>query len=90
VETIGRLLPPSLLPNVSFYSAVGADSRGSMVVEHLDGVYRNKVSMINFIADKKTATYLAVMNEGNDLHTAVADMGVLEDIPVPAREELRR
>lgn len=36
----------------------------------------------------RTATYLAVMNSLGDLHTAIADMDVLQHIPVPSPDIL--
>ena len=41
---------------------------------------------MNIVDESNTATYLAVLNENGDLHTAIADMGVLEQIPVPDEE----
>jgi pseudouridine kinase len=90
VETMGRLLPPSLLPCVTFYSAVGSDDRGAKMKDDLDTLYGCKVAMVDVMASRKTASYLAVLDERSDLHTAVADMGVLRDIPVPGRRELEK
>ena len=35
------------------------------------------------VATPNTATYLAVLDSEGELHTAIADMDVLEDIPIP-------
>ncbi|GMH68911.1 hypothetical protein TrRE_jg9649, partial [Triparma retinervis] len=90
VETMGRLLPPSLLPSVAFYSAVGPDAWGSSLTSSLDGVYGLPVVRANVIAGRRTATYLAFMDGGNDLHCAVADTRVLRDIPAPDKGDLAR
>ena len=71
-----------------FFSAVGKDSRGASLVQRMEDNYdinkqRQRIEVAN---DSNTATYLAVLESDGDLHTAIADMAVLEKIPIPDEE----
>jgi len=82
-EVLGRLGSKPVL-----FTAVGEDSRGSALIQRMQEEYgisggRQRVEIVR---DSNTATYLAVLNSDGDLHTAIADMGVLEKIPVPSEE----
>jgi sugar/nucleoside kinase (ribokinase family) len=72
---------------VEFFSAAGPDSRGESIKARLES--RGIKANIDFVEDKNTASYLAVMDEKNDLHTAIADMDVLDKIPTPPISSLR-
>jgi pseudouridine-5'-phosphate glycosidase/pseudouridine kinase len=72
-----------------FCSAVGNDSRGYTLVGRLQdecGVSPD----IAIIDNANTATYLAVLNGWGDMHTAVADMAVLESVQPPPIEALQQ
>ncbi|GMH70552.1 hypothetical protein TrST_g14041 [Triparma strigata] len=79
-------LPTKLFP-VEFFSAAGLDSRGESIKARLES--RGVKTNLEFVEDHNTASYLAVMDEKNDLHTAIADMSVLERIPMPPISSLR-
>lgn len=84
-EVLGRLGAKPML-----YTAVGNDSLGRAIAKRLEeecGVV-NTETTVNFVSDASTATYLAVMNSIGDLHTAIADMDVSSNIPIPSPEVL--
>jgi sugar/nucleoside kinase (ribokinase family) len=86
-EVLGRLGSSPLL-----YSAVGKDSRGIAMLERLTeecGVSHSHHT-IHTVDGANTATYLAVLNEHGDLHTACADMAVLDKIRPPPHEVLQQ
>jgi hypothetical protein len=85
-ETLGRLGSSPVL-----YSSVGNDSRGLALVGRLEeecGV-QSSAETIHVANGSSTATYLAVMNGKGDLHTACADMTVLDHIQSPSLEVLK-
>ena len=85
-EVLGRL---GAYP--SFYSAVGGiDDFGKSLVQRLEmecGVYRAN-DTVAVIDSARTATYLAVLNDHGELHAAIADMNVLDGIPIPSEEKM--
>lgn len=86
-EVLGRLGSSPLL-----YSAVGNDSRGLSMVERLAeecGVHSSRQT-IQVVDGANTATYIAILNELGDLHTACADMTVLNHIRPPPQLLLER
>ena len=75
-EALGRLGCNPVL-----YSAVGSDLRGQGLLERLhDCGCANRAAVVK---DTPTATYLAVLNGSGELHVAIANMAVLEEIAVP-------
>ena len=82
-EVLGRLGSHPIL-----FSAVGEDSRGLSLMERMAnecGISRDR-QYIEVVSGSNTATYLAVLEEDGDLHTAIADMDVLTQIKVPDEE----
>ena len=82
-EVLGRLGAKPLL-----FSAVGSDTRGKHIIEKLQiecGVKCSEDS-IPIVNDSHTATYLAVLDCSGDLHVAIADMKVFENIPMPSEK----
>ena len=82
-EALGRLGSRPLM-----YSAVGNDSRGRALKSQLQDEC-HVIDGIKMVERANTATYLAVMDQSNDLHTAIADMKVLSQIHSPPVEVLR-
>lgn len=86
-EVLGRLGSRPLL-----YTAVGNDSRGLAMLDRLNnfcGVSSTRQTVC--LVDKSnTSTYVAVLNEDGDLHTACADMTVLDRISPPPTEVLEK
>ena len=84
-EALARLNAKPIL-----YSAVGDDSRGEALLSRMEENYDlgKGRQCISIVSDLNTATYLAVLNEEGDLHTAIADMDVSAEIPVPHKETL--
>ena len=82
-EVLGRLGSQPVL-----FSAVGNDSRGNALIKRMKEDYGISTSRqtVNVVNDFNTATYLAVLQSDGDLHTAIADMAVLEKIPIPQEE----
>ena len=82
-EVLGRLGSRPIL-----FSAVGEDSRGLSLMERMANEYGIDVDRqhIEVVRGSNTATYLAVLEEDGDLHTAIADMGVLAKIKIPDEE----
>mmetsp|Transcript_15510 Transcript_15510/g.29260 ORF Transcript_15510/g.29260 Transcript_15510/m.29260 type:complete len:713 (-) Transcript_15510:33-2171(-) len=79
-EVLGRLGSKPIL-----FSAVGKDSRGLSLLNRMEDEYdicreRQHIEVVNGV---NTATYLAVLDSSGDLHTAIADMGVLSKIKIP-------
>ena len=62
-----------------FISAVGDDSGGKKIINEL---YQNQVDTNNFIVSNNTptGTYLSILDENNDLYTAIADMEILKNL----------
>jgi pseudouridine-5'-phosphate glycosidase/sugar/nucleoside kinase (ribokinase family) len=83
-EVLGRLGSRPLM-----YSAVGNDSRGRALKSQLQDEC-NVIDRIEVVDNLNTATYLAVMDGSNDLHTAIADMKVLSQIHSPPVEVLQK
>jgi pseudouridine-5'-phosphate glycosidase len=82
-EVLGRLGSQPII-----FSAVGEDSRGLSLMERMAneyGISRDR-QYIKIVSGSNTATYLAVLEEDGDLHTAIADMDVLTQIQVPDEE----
>ena len=86
-EVLGRLGSSPLL-----YSAVGNDSRGLSMLNRLSTKYGIQASdeTVQIVDKANTATYIAVMNEKGDLHTACADMTVLDAIQPPSQKVLEQ
>jgi len=86
-EVLGRLGSSPLL-----YSAVGNDSRGLSMLHRLSTKYGIQASdeTVQIVDKANTATYIAVMNEKGDLHTACADMTVLDAIQPPSQKVLEQ
>jgi len=82
-EVLGRLGSRPIL-----FSAVGDDSRGLSLMERMANEYGIDIDRqhIEVVRGSNTATYLAVLEEDGDLHTAIADMGVLAKIKIPDEE----
>ncbi|GMH67085.1 hypothetical protein TL16_g05401 [Triparma laevis f. inornata] len=72
---------------VEFFSAAGNDTRGASIKTRLES--RGVKTHLKLLPYANTASYLAVMDSQNDLHTAIADMAVLSHIPTPPIESLR-
>jgi len=84
-EALGRLQSKPL-----FCTAIGLDDRGNSLVQNLEVNCNVDVkSAANFVDNARTASYLAVLSESGDLHTAIADMEVNTCIPVPSDESLK-
>jgi pseudouridine-5'-phosphate glycosidase/sugar/nucleoside kinase (ribokinase family) len=79
-EVLSRLGSLPLL-----YSAVGKDDRGLALLDRLstDFGITSVHETIGVVEGANTATYLAILNEHGDLHTACADTDVLDCIQVP-------
>jgi len=69
-----------------FYSAVGNDDRGNSLLTRLGNnvSHQNSIHISNLL---HTATYLAILNEAGELSTAIADMDIMENIPLPPPED---
>jgi len=85
-EVLGRLGKEPIL-----YSAVGNDSRGKAILSRLeeDCKVKGVEYGVRIVDDMNTATYLALLDSHGDLHTAIADMNVLNQIPSPDFNLLR-
>jgi pseudouridine-5'-phosphate glycosidase/pseudouridine kinase len=85
-EVLGRLGS-----NPLFYSSVGNDARGLALLSRLveDCGVQAPRSTVQVVDDANTATYLAVMNGKGDLHTACADMTVLDYIQSPSMDVIQ-
>jgi len=75
----------------ALYSAVGNDPMGQSLLSRMrrDDLLVGVKQCIDVVDGGRTATYFAVLNEEGDLHTAVADMDVLNYIRPPPSEALR-
>lgn len=84
-EVLGRLGSKPIL-----FSAVGGDSRGTSLMSRMEDEYDicRERQYIEVVKGANTATYLAVLDSNGDLHTAIADMGVLSRIKIPDEETL--
>lgn len=73
-----------------FFSVVGNDSRGQALLNRMHSILPGTEKTIEVLDDisneYRTATYLAILNEAGDLHTACADMNILERIPIPPKD----
>jgi len=67
----------------SLYTAIGDDERGKALMERFS--MAGGVDCSRVVPEAATATYLAVLNETGDLHTAIADMDVFSKIELPSR-----
>lgn len=76
-ETLTLLGTPVL-----FLTAVGDDDRGQRLLQQNGEGTR-------VIQGQRTATYLSILNDTGDLHTAVADMDILSYIPAPTILQLQ-
>ena len=85
-ETLCRLGSKPLL-----YSVVGNDTRGSSILRRLrdDCGIASLEKTVRTIPESNTATYVAILNEHRDLHTACADMEVFNHVTSPPLEVLR-
>lgn len=81
-EVLGRLGCQPVL-----YTAVGDDDRGRGLMKRF--VETGGIDHSHVVPTLGTATYLAVLDSTGDLHAAVADMQVFENIPVPTSMSLR-
>lgn len=84
-EVLGRLGS-----NPLFYSSVGNDARGLGLLSRLveDCGVQAPRSTVQVVDEANTATYLALLNGKGDLHTACADMTVLDHIQSPSMDVL--
>lgn len=80
-EVLGRLGVQPLL-----YSAVGADHRGTALLNELTecGVIYEPGLSVTVVNNASTSTFLAMLDTHGDLHAAIADMTILQQIPVPS------
>lgn len=60
-------------------SAVGADLLGESLLSHLKQIGLPCEGIVKF-PDQCSAIYLAILNQGGDLHTAIADMDIFAQI----------
>jgi pseudouridine-5'-phosphate glycosidase/sugar/nucleoside kinase (ribokinase family) len=86
-ETLCRLGSEPLL-----YSAVGNDTRGKSMLRRLhdDCGILSLEHTVQTIPNSNTATYIAILNEHRDLHTACADMEVFNHVVPPPLEVLNQ
>ena len=79
-EVLGQLGAKPLL-----FTAVGDDSRGKALRQRMEDDYDipKDRQHIKVVGNFNTATYLAILNDDGDLHNAIADMDVLDEIPSP-------
>jgi pseudouridine-5'-phosphate glycosidase/sugar/nucleoside kinase (ribokinase family) len=86
-ETLYRLGSYPLL-----YSAVGNDSRGYSILRRLTDDCRivSLDKTVQIVSHANTATYIAILNEHRDLHTACADMEIHQHIVPPPLDILRK
>ena len=70
---------------VTFLTAVGDNDPDGLIVQRLERVQH----ITTRVPHHRTATYLSILTDKGDLHTAVADMTVLSFIPAPTIEELQ-
>jgi pseudouridine-5'-phosphate glycosidase/sugar/nucleoside kinase (ribokinase family) len=86
-ETLCRLGSYPLL-----YSAVGNDSRGHAIVRRLidDCCIVSLDQTVQIVSHANTATYIAILNEHRDLHTACADMEIHEHVVPPPIDVLQQ
>ena len=84
-EALGRLHSKPL-----FYTAIGQDDKGKLLLHNLEVNCNVDVKSAATVVDgARTASYLAVLNESGDLHTAIADMVINAHIPIPTDEALK-
>jgi pseudouridine-5'-phosphate glycosidase/sugar/nucleoside kinase (ribokinase family) len=70
--------------NTAMYSTIGNDSRGKGLRQRLgDCGIISLDATIATIENQRSATYVAILNENGDLHTACADMDVFNFIASP-------
>ena len=86
-ETLCRLGSKPLL-----YSAMGNDTRGNAMLRRLhdDCGILSLEHTVQTIPHSNTATYIAILNEHRDLHTACADMEVFHHMISPPPEVLHQ
>ena len=86
-EALGRL---GSRPTI--YSAVGNDIRGKSMLTRLEeecNVQFAVGSTVNVVEGENTASYVAILDEDGDLHTACAEKKVLDYMAVPSSEVLQ-
>lgn len=86
-EALGRL---GSRPTI--YSAVGNDIRGKSMLTRLEeecNVQFAVGSSVNIVEGENTASYVAILDEDGDLHTACAEKKVLDYMAVPSSEVLQ-
>ena len=74
------------------YSVVANDSRGQGLLDRLEtecGVPSVR-DTVRVIENGRTATYLAVLDGKSDMFVACADMSIMEKIPSPSDDVVRR
>jgi hypothetical protein len=80
-------------PNITFHTATGNDSRSAFVLPAINED-RPTLKIKNHTPPKdasaRTATYTAILNQDNDLLSAVADMSVNSLIQPPAASEFEK
>jgi len=84
-EVLGRLGHRPML-----FSVVGSDSRGQTLIEGLQEDCGVNADNVKIVEGAHTATYVAILDEEGDLHTACADMSVLSGILPPPDEVLKQ
>ncbi len=86
-EALGRLGSQPVL-----FSAVGNDDRGNSMLQRLrtDCGVIGIDDTVRIVSGEHTATFLALLNDAGDLHTACADMNVLTKIEPPSDETLQQ
>jgi pseudouridine-5'-phosphate glycosidase/sugar/nucleoside kinase (ribokinase family) len=83
-EVLGRLGSKPFL-----FTAVGNDSRGKALIQHMEEDYGISSDRRNISFSKNnTATYLAILDSKSDMHVAIADMEALTEIPIPNEDLL--
>ena len=67
------------------FTAVGDDDRGKALRQRMEEEYDIPIERqhIKVVPTCNTATYLAILDASGDLYTAIADMDILREIPIP-------
>lgn len=78
----------------SLYSAIGNDTRGHGILSRLHTLPNSMLSIadnntIQVIDKLHTATYVAILKEDGDLNTAIADMDIMDNIPIPDEKTIK-
>ncbi len=79
-EVLGQLGAKPLL-----FTAVGKDARGKALRQRMEEDYDipSDRQHIKVVESSRTATYLAILDSDGELALAIADMDVLNEIPIP-------